>query len=82
MRTDSEWIESFLQQNLSTDELKVFTAKRAADRTFRQTFLAQAKVHLAALLYGRNRRRLLILDASEKAFGNEAFSKKIERIFR
>jgi hypothetical protein len=82
MRTDEEWIESFLEQKLNTSELQLFNARRSADVQFRQNLFTQGKVHLAALLFGRDIRRMQILSASEQAFSDHEFTSKINTIFR
>jgi hypothetical protein len=82
MRTDAEWIESYLRQELDPAEQKAISTRRAADPAFRQTLFLQAKVHLAALLYGRSLRRLQIFTASEQAFSDQNFVNQIKTIFK
>lgn len=81
MKTDTEQIEAFLLQNLNADEERNFLS-RLKNRTFKEKFLMQARVHLAALIYGRNLQRTRIISASEKAFSDNNFSSRIASIFK
>jgi hypothetical protein len=82
MRTDAEWIESYLLQELNPAEEKAISTRRAADPEFRQSLFEQAKVHLAALLYGRSLRRMQIFTASEQAFCDPNFVNQVKTIFK
>lgn len=82
MRTDTEFIEAFLLHKLGGEELRTFTARRSADRPFSLNVIAQAKVHLAVLLYGRSRRRAQILAAEEKVFADPEFRKEVSALFQ
>ena len=82
MRTDTEFIEAYLTKQLDGAENEAVAKRREQDHVFRRNLIAQAKVHLAALLYGRNLRRAQILSAAEKAFADAGFSHEIRSIFR
>lgn len=82
MKTDTGIIESFLLQEMDHQERESFAARRNSDFVFRKNLIAQTKVHLAALLYGRNLRRAQILAAGERAFADPQFSQQVSAIFR
>ena len=82
MRTDIQTIEAFLQKELGPAETETVLKRRGTDPNFRVNFLVQAQVHLAALLYGRNRRSALIRQAEEEAFSDDSFTEKVSSIFK
>lgn len=82
MRTDTELIEAFLLQQLEPEEKAAFEIRRQSDPRLRRSAIDQAKVHIAALLYGRNLRRARILAAEERSFADPVFAQTVHAIFQ
>jgi hypothetical protein len=82
MRTDTLLIESYLDQTINAADAKNLEVLKSTDPGFKDNLISQAKVHLAAILYGRIRRRSEILKAAEIAFSDRHFKQHVTTIFK
>ncbi len=82
MKADIETIELYLLQKLSKEDAAAVRQRKKTDVLFRTDLLAQTKVQLVALMYGRRTRMMKILAAGESAFSDQNFKKQIAAIFK
>ena len=82
MSNDTLLIEAYLEQKLDEKEMRVFAERRLKDREFAAKIWSQAMVHLAALIYGRKKRRSQIKAAADNAYSNPQFRNQIKAIFQ